>query len=72
MQMQANQDLARLAVGMAEAARMIDLSKRQVENYVSLKLLPSKKLGRRRVILVSDLKKFLASDKPSTSTKVRE
>jgi hypothetical protein len=62
--------LAPLAVGIADGARMIGLSKRQTENYIALKLPPSKKIGRRRILLVKDLAKFLASDKPSASTRV--
>lgn len=54
-----------LGVGMEDGARMIGLSKRQLENYVALQLIPSKKIGRRRILLVWDLRKFLASDRPT-------
>jgi excisionase family DNA binding protein len=56
---------APLAVGIAEAARMTDLSRRSIENYIAAKLLPSVRLGRRRLIRVRDLQKFLAADRPS-------
>jgi excisionase family DNA binding protein len=52
-------------VGIAEAARMTDLSRRSIENYIAAKLLPSVRLGRRRLIRVRDLQKFLAADRPS-------
>lgn len=55
----------RIAVGVAEAARMAGLSRRSIENYISLKLLPSVRCGRRRLVRVKDLEKFLSSDKPS-------
>jgi excisionase family DNA binding protein len=57
----------RLAVSVAEAARMIGVSRRTVEGYIGAKRLASRKLGFRRVILVRDLMRFLQSDQPSAS-----
>jgi excisionase family DNA binding protein len=55
----------RLAVGVAEAARMADLSRRSIEMYITLKLLPSVKVGRRRLVRIKDLERFLSADRPS-------
>lgn len=54
--------IEKLAVGIREAAEMIGVSPRTVQNYVSAKLLGSRKLGRRRVILVRSLEAFLRTD----------
>jgi len=48
---------------MLNAAGAIDVSRRQVENYVATGALPSFKLGRRRLIRVRDLEKFIAGDR---------
>jgi hypothetical protein len=65
MQTETNKSAGRIAVGITEAGRMADLSRRSLENYINLKLLPSVKVGRRRLIRIRDLEKFLATDKPS-------
>lgn len=57
----------RLAVSLGEAGRMIGVCKRTVANYVSAGELPARKLGRRTVILIKDLEKFLSADRPSVS-----
>ena len=59
----------RLAVSINEAAATIGISRRSVENYIAAKVLPSRKLGKRRVILVRDLQNFLRSDQPSMGSK---
>ena len=46
---------------MSGAAVAINLSPRRVASYVAEGLLPSVKLGRRRVILIDDLRAFLAA-----------
>ena len=51
-----------LAVGVAEAARRLGVSPRTVATLVSQKELPSRKIGRRRVICVADLERFLRRD----------
>jgi predicted transcriptional regulator len=58
----------RLAVSVAEVARMIGVSRRTVEGYIGARRLASRKLGFRRVVLVRDLMKFLQSDQPSASS----
>jgi excisionase family DNA binding protein len=60
-------EAARLAVGLAEAARMAGLSRRSFENYISSKLLNSVRCGRRRLVRIKDLEKFLSADRPSAS-----
>lgn len=54
---------------MRTAAEMLSVSRRTVENYINLKLLPARKLGRRTVLLVRDLEKFLRTDQPSVGHK---
>lgn len=55
----------KVCVSVAEAAFMLSCCRKTIENYMSAGLLPSKKLGRRRLILVRDLERFIAADKPS-------
>jgi hypothetical protein len=59
----------RLAVSLNEAAETIGISRRSLENYIAANVLPSRKLGKRRIILVRDLEKFLRSDQPSVGRK---
>lgn len=61
----------RLAVSVAEAARMIGVSRRTVEGYIGAGRLASRKLGFRRVVLLRDLMRFLRSDQPSASSTKR-
>lgn len=51
-----------LAVGIPEAARRIGCSPRTVATLISNKELPSRKIGRRRVVRICDLEKFLERD----------
>ena len=51
-----------LAVGMAEAARRLGLSARTVATLVLRHELPSRKVGRRRIIPVVALEAFVRSD----------
>jgi hypothetical protein len=60
-------DFEPLAVSMPKGAGMIGVSKRSLENYAALGLIETRKLGRRRVVLVSSLRKFLRADRPSVS-----
>lgn len=55
----------RLAVSIREAAGMLGISSRSVQNYLRLKLLPARKIGRRTLIRVRDLEAFLRADQPS-------
>jgi excisionase family DNA binding protein len=55
----------KLSVGLREAAGMLGLSTRTLQNYVWAKRIPSRKVGRRTLVLVSDLELFLGSDQPS-------
>jgi excisionase family DNA binding protein len=54
-----------LAVGMAEAARRLGLSARTVATLVLRHELPSRKVGRRRIIPVVALEAFVRSDQDS-------
>jgi excisionase family DNA binding protein len=51
-----------LTVGMVEAARMLGLSVRTIATLISREELPSRKVGRRRLIAVSDLEVFIKRD----------
>jgi excisionase family DNA binding protein len=48
-----------LAVGMAEAGRRVGLSARTIADLVARNELPSRKVGRRRLIAVCDLETFV-------------
>jgi hypothetical protein len=61
-----------LAVSKRVAAAMVGLSTRSIENYIALKKLEARKIGRRTVILVASLEKFLRSDQASISRPRRE
>lgn len=58
-------DEAVLAVGMVEAARRLGLSVRTVATLVARRELPSRKVGRRRIIPVSALALFIRRDHPN-------
>jgi Helix-turn-helix domain len=55
----------KLAVGTREAAKMIDVSPRTIQNYIAAKILKARKIGRRTVIPVKALELFLRSDHDS-------
>lgn len=55
----------KLAVGVREAAAMLSISRRQVQNYITVNVIPVHKVGRRTLILVRDLEAFLREDRPS-------
>ena len=58
--MQSNETV--VAVGMAEAARRLGLSARTVATLVLRRELPSRKVGRRRIIPVAALEEFIRGD----------
>lgn len=51
-----------LAVSLREAARRLGVSERTVATLVARKELPSRRIGRRRVIPVASLQAFLKRD----------
>jgi hypothetical protein len=55
----------KLAVSLREGAAMLGISSRTLQNYVWAGRFPSRKIGRRTVVLVRDLKLFLRKDQPS-------
>ena len=59
-----HRDESRLAVGMAEAALRLGLSARTIANLIKRNELPSRKVGRRRLIAVRDLEKFVQGNHP--------
>ncbi|HLI34832.1 MAG TPA: helix-turn-helix domain-containing protein [Terriglobia bacterium] len=54
----------RLAFSMAEAAKQIGITRRTLEKYAAIRLLKTVKIGRRRLVRIADLERFLSSDKP--------
>lgn len=56
-----------LAVSIAEAARRLGLSVRTVATLVSRNELPSRKVGRRRIIPVSALEAFMQQEQRTTA-----
>jgi excisionase family DNA binding protein len=58
-----------LAVGIAEAARRLSVCARTITNLIATKELPSRKIGRRRVIPVAALESFLRRDHEISITK---
>jgi excisionase family DNA binding protein len=56
---------ATLAVDTREAARLLSVSPRTIQNYLRAKMLPARKIGRRTVIPVRALEVFLRTDHPS-------
>jgi hypothetical protein len=61
-----------LAVSKKEAAAMLSISMRSLENYLALKKIESRRIGRRRVVLISSLKRFLRADQASASPTRRD
>ena len=55
----------RLAVDIREAARLLSVSPRTIQNYIAVKLLPARKIGRRTVITLRALEAFLRTDHAS-------
>jgi excisionase family DNA binding protein len=55
----------KLAVSVREAAHMLGVSPRTIQNYITIKLIPARKIGRRTVIPVRALENFLRIDHPS-------
>jgi excisionase family DNA binding protein len=58
-----------LAVGVAEAARRLGLSARTVAAMVSRRDLPSRKVGRRRIIPVAALEAFVNREQGAPSSR---
>jgi excisionase family DNA binding protein len=59
-----------LAVNISEAARLLSVSPRTVAALVACKELPSRKIGRRRVIPIRALEEFLRRDHRTRPKKV--
>lgn len=55
----------RLAVSVREAAAMLSVSPRTIQNYIQARVLPVRKIGRRTVIPVKSLEAFLRTDHAS-------
>ena len=60
----------KLAVGIREAAHLLSVSPRTIQNFLRGKRLgPARKIGRRTVIPMRALEAFLRSDQPSPVSK---
>jgi len=55
----------KIAVSVRDAAAMLSVSPRTIQNYIAAKLLPARKIGRRTVIPIRALENFLRTDQPS-------
>jgi excisionase family DNA binding protein len=55
----------KLAVSVRDAAAMLSLSTRTIQNYIAVKRIPARKVGKRTLILVRDLEVFLRRDQTS-------
>jgi excisionase family DNA binding protein len=64
-------DNQKLAVNIREAAAMLSLSSRSIQNYIAARKIPARKVGKRTLILVRDLEEFLRKDQPSPLRTVR-
>jgi excisionase family DNA binding protein len=61
-----------IAVNISEAARRLSISPRTVAMLISRRELPSRKVGRRRIIPVVALEAFVKSDREPGRTKPLE
>lgn len=68
----ARMEVTKIAVSTREAARMLSVSPRTIQNYVAAKMLPSRKIGRRTVIPVKALEAFIRHDQPSPKASLGE
>ena len=60
----------KLAVGIREAAHLLSVSPRTIQNFLRDKRLgPARKIGRRTVISMRALEAFLRKDQPSPATR---
>jgi excisionase family DNA binding protein len=59
----------KLAVSVREAAMLLSVSPRTIQNYIRAKIIPARKIGRRTVIPVRALENFLRTDQPSPAAK---
>jgi excisionase family DNA binding protein len=59
------QDNGQLALGIVEAAKRLSLSPRTVASLIKTGELSSLKVGRRRIIPLSAIEKFLGRDHPT-------
>jgi excisionase family DNA binding protein len=63
----------KLAVNIRNAAQMLSVSPRTIQNYIAAKILPARKIGRRTVIPVRALEAFLRTDHaPPTQRSILE
>jgi len=60
----------KLAVSVREAATMLSVSPRTIQNYIQAKVLLGRKIGRRTVIPVRALELFLRNDHASPTRSV--
>jgi len=58
----------RLAVSQVEAAAMVGISVRTLQYFIRSRQIPARKIGRRTLIEVRALKRFLSEDRASANT----
>lgn len=64
-------EVQKLAVSLPEAARICGLSRRTLENYIRIRELPARKVGRRTLVTLAALEAFLRRDHSSPVIAVR-
>jgi excisionase family DNA binding protein len=65
METHMSDDRVRLLASKKEAAAMLGLSVRTIENYIRFKQLACRKIGRRTLVPVAAITRFAASDHAS-------
>jgi len=60
----------RIAVSQSEAAEMVGLSLRTLQNFIRSKQIPVRKIGRRTLVEVSALEVFVSTDRSSSIARV--
>jgi excisionase family DNA binding protein len=56
--------MEKICVSVNEAAAMLSVCRRTLEHYMNSGVLPSRKLGKKRLIKVVDLQKLVSSNRP--------
>ena len=59
----------KLAVDLRTATVLTSLSRRTLQRYIVAQKLPARKIGRRTIVLMGEIKKFLSKDQPSVRTR---
>jgi excisionase family DNA binding protein len=61
-----------LAVGLTEAGKVLNVSRRTIEGYIANKSISARKIGRRTVVTIRELERFLRRDHASPGAKAAD